>query len=287
MSRSLFQIALAFAVQDTGKIGGVRSAMAPLGDKFTITDLSDADALADVLITEAAKDPELGTISPFSQLVDLMRKAGTRPVFELLQSKALPALEYLFDRYVDSGNEHQRDLSRLLTHFVGFHRREGLDRVVRAIRLDFPCGYSWARVFAPLGARHPLLADYLTIGLELFPKGFVRVAYLDHATSLAFKGVSMVHPFDCDVGREQIRSDRGLSIPIRPIFPTPRVRRHPCHFYRRPAGPNFCRWRWNTLTRPPKWRELGPRPGLAVKAGLNSSSGLAEIQPPSGRHPVI
>ena len=177
MAQTDFQKALDSAMKSVlagAKIGAFRTAMAPLGQDFKITAIDDAQALIEVIVAEAAKHPPLKSLSPFTQLIDLLRRCGNQEVFERFQERALPSLEELFDWCMaDAAGSTDRDLSKLLVQFVFFAREQGFLRMVRAIECDLPLGWMWTVTFRGMRGKHPLVDQFLSLPLEIFPRGFV------------------------------------------------------------------------------------------------------------------
>ncbi|HEX4796588.1 MAG TPA: HEAT repeat domain-containing protein [Humisphaera sp.] len=213
MAQTPFQLALQNALESDNRFGGFREAFGPLDDDFKITDPQDAAALAAAIAAVAARDPDIGMLSPLFNLIRLLQKVGSEEAFQILQSQTMPVLEGVFDREFGSGKNNAQELGRLLSALANFGRREGFERVVRAIRSDLNCGWGWKGVFGPFGARHPFLHDLLAIPISDYPRGFVRVALLDHVNQLAIKGRLAKHPFDSDAGRQQIRDWIGDADP--------------------------------------------------------------------------
>jgi hypothetical protein len=206
MAQTPFQIALQESLEKTGH---VRTAMEPLGEDFEITRPDDARALAVAVRSVAAKSPPLKFMSPIYEFTRLMEKARSQEAFDLLRAEAMPALEKLFDRQFGAEGVRGQDLAPLLMLFADYSRREGFERIARSIESGLDCEWWWTGVFRRFHSKHPHVHDHvhdlLGIPLQHYPRTFVRVALLDHATGLAIQHGFKIHPFDSPDGKEQLK----------------------------------------------------------------------------------
>jgi hypothetical protein len=161
-------------------------------------------------------DPEDVT-SPFSRIVGLFQQPTVKEAAVTLRAEALPALLRLYDARLrewrkagppEGYDSAASDLLFALKIFAMYRGEEPLRRIIDAARLplDFD-SYMWSVILSALVEAETEAATRVASALgEPLPPGFIAVALLDLANTLAREHGVTSHPFDTAQGRELLRA---------------------------------------------------------------------------------
>lgn len=193
-------------------------------EHWTTVDLDSAEAArrASVLILDFEAHPEKYTdpeelSSPFSRIVGLFQQPTAKEAAVTLRAEALPALLRLYDARLrewrkagprEGYDSAASDLLFALKIFAMYRGEEALQRIIDAARIPLDAdGYMWSVVLSALVEAEPEAAIRVAAVLrEPLPPGFIAVALLDMANTLAREHGVTSHPFDTARGRELLRA---------------------------------------------------------------------------------
>ncbi|PTL78563.1 HEAT repeat domain-containing protein [Vitiosangium sp. GDMCC 1.1324] len=155
--------------------------------------------------------------SPFHDIVGLFQQPTVKEAAITLRAEALPALLRLYDarlrewRKAGPRKDYDSaasDLLFALKIFAMYRGEEALQRIIDAARIPLDAdGYMWSAILSALVKSEPEAATRVAAALrEPLPPGFIAVALLDMANTLAREHGVTSHPFDTDPGRELLRA---------------------------------------------------------------------------------
>ncbi|AKJ06676.1 hypothetical protein ATI61_105344 [Archangium gephyra] len=161
-------------------------------------------------------DPE-DVVSPFSRIVGLFQQPTDKEAAVTLRAEALPSLLRLYDARLrewrkagpqEGYDSAASDLLFVLKIFAMYRGEEALQRIIDAARIPLaPDGYMWSVVLSALVKAEKEAALRVASALrEPLPPGFIAVALLDMANTLAREHGVTPHPFDTAQGRELLRT---------------------------------------------------------------------------------
>ncbi|MCY1081170.1 HEAT repeat domain-containing protein [Archangium lansingense] len=165
---------------------------------------------------EKYTDPE-DVASPFCQIVGLFQQPTDKDAAVTLRTEALPALLRLYDARLrewrkvgpqEGYDSAASDLLFVLKIFAMYRGEEPLQRIIDAARIPLDSdGYMWSVVLSALVNAEPEAATHVVSALrEPLPPGFIAVALLDMANTLAREHGVTSHSFDTAQGRELLRA---------------------------------------------------------------------------------
>jgi hypothetical protein len=165
---------------------------------------------------EKYTDPEEIT-PPFHRIVGLFQQPTVKEAAGTLRAEALPALLRLYDARLwewrkagptEGYDSAASDLLFALKIFAMYRGEEALQRIIDAARIPLDSdGYMWSVILSALVEAEPEAATRVATALrEPLPPGFIAVALLDMANTLAREHGVTSHPFDTAEGRELIRA---------------------------------------------------------------------------------
>lgn len=193
-------------------------------EHWSTVDLDSVEAArrASLLILDFEAHPEKYTdpedvTSPFSRIVGLFQQPTVKEAVVTLRAEALPALLRLYDARLrewrkagppEGYDSAASDLLFTLKIFAMYRGEEALQRIIDAARIPLDSdGYMWSVVLSALVKAEPEAATCVASALrEPLPPGFIAVALLDMANTLAREHGVTSHPFDTARGRELLRA---------------------------------------------------------------------------------
>ncbi|HZH12765.1 MAG TPA: hypothetical protein VE057_00235 [Archangium sp.] len=193
-------------------------------EHWSTVDLDSVEAArrASLLILDFEAHPEKYTdpedvASPFSRIVGLFQQPTVKEAAVTLRAEALPALLRLYDARLrewrkasppEGYDSAASDLLFTLKIFAMYRGEEALQRIIDAARIPLDSdGYMWSVVLSALVEAEPEAATRVASALrEPLPPGFIAVALLDMANTLAREHGVTSHPFDTAQGRELLRA---------------------------------------------------------------------------------
>lgn len=193
-------------------------------EHWSTVDLDSAEAArrASRLVLDFEAHPEKYTdpedvVSPFSRIVGLFQRPTVKEAAVTLRTEALPALFRLHDARLrewrkagpqEGYDSAASDLLVVLKIFAMYRGEEALQRIIDAARIPLASdSYMWSVVLSALVKAEPEAAIRVAATLrEPFPPGFIAVALLDMANTLAREHGVTSHPFDTARGRELLRA---------------------------------------------------------------------------------
>jgi hypothetical protein len=165
---------------------------------------------------EKYTDPE-DVVSPFSRIVGLFQQPTVKEAAVTLRAEALPSLLRLYDARLwewrkagpqEGYDSAASDLLFVLKIFAMYRGEEPLQRIIDAARIPLASdSYMWSVVLSALVKAEKEAATHVASALrEPLPPGFIAVALLDMANTLAREHGVTSHPFDTARGRELLRA---------------------------------------------------------------------------------
>ncbi|HEX5748723.1 MAG TPA: hypothetical protein VFZ09_20955 [Archangium sp.] len=165
---------------------------------------------------EKYTDPE-SVVSPLSKIVALFQRPTVKEAAVTLRTEALPALLRLHDARLrewrkagpqEGYDNAASDLLYVLKIFGMYRGEEALQRIIDAARIPLaPDSYMWSvALFALVKAEKEAATHVASALREPLPPGFIAVALLDMANTLAREHGVTSHAFDTAQGRERIRA---------------------------------------------------------------------------------
>lgn len=191
-------------------------------------DSAEVARRASLLILDFEAHPEKYTApedltSPFHDIVGLFQQPTVKEAALTLRAEALPALLRLYDARLrewrkasprEGYDSAAGELLFALKIFAMYRGEQALQRIIDAARIPLDAdSYMWSAVLSALVKSEPEAATRVAAALrEPLPPGFIAVALLDMANTLAREHGVTSHPFDTDPGRELLRAwltDKG------------------------------------------------------------------------------
>ncbi|WNG34506.1 HEAT repeat domain-containing protein [Archangium violaceum] len=185
-------------------------------------DSAEVARRASVLILDFEAHPEKYTdpealSSPFSRIVGLFQQPTVKEAAVTLRAEALPALLRLYDARLrewrkagprEGYDSAASDLLFALKIFAMYRGEEALQRIIDAARIPLDADdYMWSVILSALVKAEPEAAIRVAAALrEPLPPGFIAVALLDMANTLAREHGVTSHPFDTARGRELLQA---------------------------------------------------------------------------------
>jgi hypothetical protein len=177
---------------------------------------------ASLLVLDFEAHPEKYTApeeltSPFHDIVGLFQQPTVKEAAVILRAEALPALLRLYDARLrewrkvgprEGYDSAAGELLFALKIFAMYRGEEPLQRIVDAARITLNAdSYMWSAILSALVESEPEAATRVAAALrEPLPPGFIAVALLDRANTLAREHGVTSHLFDTDPGRELLRA---------------------------------------------------------------------------------
>jgi hypothetical protein len=158
-----------------------------------------------------------GFTSAFHRIIGIFQQPTVQEAKDTLRAEALPLLLRLYDAHLEQWRKsHPRegydqaadDLLFALKIFAMYRGQEAIERIIDAARIPLdPEGYLWS-VILPALVRHdaPSATRVASALRAALPSGFLAVALLDMANTLAREHGVTPHAFDTPQGRERLRS---------------------------------------------------------------------------------
>jgi hypothetical protein len=197
--------------------GDLYEELSALGD-YAVTTEDEAMSLARGV---ARLGYQLGesTLDPILHLVaGLFQGVESRDAFDILRVEGLPRLMEAFDARLARSAGDAADTLLFVLKVAGLYRVEAVvDRIAAAARKPVePESLMWSVLFSVFDETHPYRSAVVGRLRSPIPEGFIGVAYLDLANTMASEGYLGNHPFDTLEGISRLRA--WLTEPETPSF---------------------------------------------------------------------
>jgi hypothetical protein len=187
--------------------GDLYEELSALGD-YPVTTEGEARSLARGVhrlgyqLGDRANDPILHLIAGLFQAVE------SAEAFDVLRVEGLPRLLEAYDARVARLAEHGAETLLFVLKVAALYRVEAaVERISAAARTPVePESLMWSVLFNVFDETHPYRAAVLSRLRSPLPEGFIGVAYLDLANTMARGGYLGNHPFDTPEGIDRLRA---------------------------------------------------------------------------------
>lgn len=198
------------ALEKWSQVGGDLDDLLPSGGNLPLKSKAEAEALCaalDALHTQSRKTSQHPIGSPLHTLAAFFQQVESRKAFEILKQRGLPCLRTWVSALLDGQDIEVDDVMFILKILAMYRQPEDIALIAAAARKPVhPDGYLWSIILGQFDDEHPLAVEMIEALRDPLPSGFILVAYLDIANSLALAGKLKKHPFDTPDGQRQLET---------------------------------------------------------------------------------
>jgi len=198
------------ALEKWSQAGGDLDDLLPAGGSLPVKSKAEAEALCAALDALAAQSKRVNQDIISSQLHTLaafFQQVENQKTFEILKQHGLPRLRSWVKACLAGQKIAVDDVMFILKILAMYHQPEDMPLIAAAARKPVhPDGYMWSVILGQFVAEHPLAVEMIEALRDPLPSGFILVAYLDIANSLAVAGKLKKHPFDTSDGQQQLET---------------------------------------------------------------------------------
>lgn len=198
------------ALEKWSQAGGDLDDLLPAGGNLPVKSKAEAEALCAALDAVAAQSQGVNRdiiSSPLHTLAAFFQQVENQKTFEILKQHGLPRLRSWVRAFLTGQGIEVDDVMFILKILAMYHQPEDVPLIAAAARKPvYPDGYMWSVILGQFIAEHPLAMEMIEALRDPLPSGFILVAYLDMANSLALAGKLQKHPFDTPDGQQQLET---------------------------------------------------------------------------------
>lgn len=164
-------------------------------------------AALDALRAKRDRDGNDGIDSALHTLTAFFQQVETPEAFDALQQDGLPRLRAWVRDHLEGQDVRKGEILFILKILAMYRQRQDVDLIAQAARKPVDAdGFMWSVIFNQFDNEHPYSVDMVEALRDPLPTHFILVAYLDLANRLAIEGRLDRHPFDSELGRQQLES---------------------------------------------------------------------------------
>jgi hypothetical protein len=162
-------------------------------------------AAIDALSADPARVVKVLIGSPLHTLAAFFQHVENEESFDVFKQEGLPRLRSWVRNHLDGQDDRMEVIMFLLKILAMYRQYDDVDLIAEAARRQINAdSYMWSIILKQFDAEHPFSGEMIDRLRDPLPTGFISVAYLDMANSLAIAGKTERHPFDSEAGRKQL-----------------------------------------------------------------------------------